>query len=95
VLIPFIFLGEPWKMIAHCLYAMKFESHLGIYSGVSFDRSLCSSVLWSTLSNPPLMSRNIVLALRPAACASWTQCVREIPASHVALCGRLPVCLIE
>ena len=66
----FMFLGEPGKLIAHCLYAMKFEIHLVMYSRVSLDRSLQSNVPWSTLSNPPLMSRNIVLALRPAACAS-------------------------
>jgi len=41
-----------------------------MYSGMSLVCSLGSRVEWSTLLNPPLISRNMVLALRPAACAS-------------------------
>lgn len=94
---PFILLSEPGKMIMHYLYDMKFEIHLVRYLGVSFDQGLRSSIQyqWSTLSNLPLMSKNIVLALRPATCASWTPCLREILALNLAFWGRLPVCLVE
>ena len=83
-------LGEPWKRRRHDRWDKKDRIHATRYPGVPFEERNDVKIEESTLSKPPLISRERQEALSPGHWRVRTVSTRERQASNEDKAGNEP-----